>query len=73
MTGNLHFETYPDHAGEYRWRLRAANGEVIADSAEGYTDEPECLRAIVRLRSYAPIAKMPDGFEDRLHDDGTTG
>lgn len=27
---------YRDVAGEFRWTLRADNGEPIADSAEGY-------------------------------------
>ena len=27
---------YQDEAGEYRWQVRADNGEIIADSAEGY-------------------------------------
>ena len=31
------FELYKDKSGEYRWRLQAANNEVIADSGEGYT------------------------------------
>lgn len=29
-------EIYRDNEGAYRWRLRAANGEPIADSGEGY-------------------------------------
>jgi uncharacterized protein YegP (UPF0339 family) len=42
MTGSKHsdedrVEFYTDDAGEVRWRFRAAgNGEVMADSAEGY-------------------------------------
>jgi uncharacterized protein YegP (UPF0339 family) len=27
---------YQDEVGEYRWQLRADNGEIVADSAEGY-------------------------------------
>jgi uncharacterized protein YegP (UPF0339 family) len=27
---------YEDEAGEFRWKLVADNGEIIADSAEGY-------------------------------------
>lgn len=30
-------EVYQDSATEWRWRLIAANNEIIADSAEGYT------------------------------------
>lgn len=33
-----HWEIYEDEAGEWRWRLRAPNGEVVA-SGEGYEDE----------------------------------
>lgn len=29
-------EIYPDAKGEWRWRLKAANGEVVA-SGEGYS------------------------------------
>lgn len=32
-------EFYVDAAGEHRWRVKAANGEVVADSAEGYRDK----------------------------------
>jgi uncharacterized protein YegP (UPF0339 family) len=27
---------YPGKSGDYRWKLKAENGEIIADSAEGY-------------------------------------
>jgi uncharacterized protein YegP (UPF0339 family) len=30
------FTLYADAAGEFRWNLKAANGEIIADSNEGY-------------------------------------
>jgi len=30
------FERYEDNRGEYRWRLRHRNGNVLADSGEGY-------------------------------------
>lgn len=29
-------DIYQDHANEWRWRLKAGNHEVIADSGEGY-------------------------------------
>lgn len=34
-------EVYQDDAGEWRWRIRAANGEIIADSAEGYVNRAD--------------------------------
>jgi len=32
----MKFEIYCDKASEWRWRLKASNGKIIADSAEGY-------------------------------------
>ena len=34
---------YQDEVGEYHWQLRPDNGEIIADSAEGYLP-PQWLR-----------------------------
>jgi uncharacterized protein YegP (UPF0339 family) len=47
MTGSHgpHFEIYRDHAHEWRWRLRSANGRVIADSGESYTRQGDAERA----------------------------
>jgi uncharacterized protein YegP (UPF0339 family) len=32
------FEIYVDRAGKYRWRLRRPDGELVADSGQGYAD-----------------------------------
>jgi len=61
-----HFELYQDKAGEHRWRLVAPNNRIVADSAEGYKEERGAVEDIVRVRSYAPLATMPDGFETLL-------
>ena len=45
------FEVFPDSSGQYRWRLNAKNGRIIADSAEGYASQRNCLRAIKTMRS----------------------
>lgn len=31
-------QLYRDESGDWRWRRVAANGEIVADSAEGYTN-----------------------------------
>ena len=49
----MRFELYKGHDGEWRWRLRAANGNVIADSAEGYERRGDCERGIELVRSSA--------------------
>lgn len=47
----MKFQVYTDRAREYRWRLRAANGETIADSGEGYRYKSDCLRGIALVKS----------------------
>lgn len=42
------FEVYPDEAGEYRWRLVAGNGEIVA-SSEGYVSQDNAVRGIRTL------------------------
>ncbi|MGB9965853.1 DUF1508 domain-containing protein [Halobacterium hubeiense] len=54
------FDVYEDDAGEYRWRLRAANGNLVADSGEGYTRRGEAEDAVERVREYAPDADALD-------------
>ena len=39
------FEVYEDSAGEWRWRGIAGNGEIIADSGEGYATKANAERA----------------------------
>jgi len=56
------FEVYRDASGEYRFRLKAANGEVIA-SSEGYKHKDSCLKCIDSIRknaAYAEIAELED-------------
>lgn len=43
-------EIYKDAAGEFRWRLKARNGEPVADSGEGYVSRGNVARAVARLR-----------------------
>lgn len=36
-------QPYRDEGGEYRWRRLADNGNIIADSGEGYVNKRDCL------------------------------
>ncbi len=47
----MKIEIYPDASGEFRWRMKAANGETIADSGEGYKEARECHVAMRRVCS----------------------
>ena len=51
------FEVYLDKAGEYRFRLKAKNGEVIAVS-EGYKSKDSCLNGIESVKANAPEAEI---------------
>ena len=51
------FEVYLDKAGEYRFRLKATNGQIIAVS-EGYTAKPGCLNGIASVRKNAAEADI---------------
>ena len=50
------FEVYTDKAGEYRFRLKATNGQVIAVS-EGYSSEAGCLNGVESVKKNAADAE----------------
>ena len=50
------FELYTDKSGEFRFRLKAKNGEVIAVS-EGYKAKASCLNGIESVKKNAPEAE----------------
>lgn len=54
---NPKFEMYTDKAGEFRFRLKAHNGEIIAVS-EGYKAKASCLNGIDSVRRNAPSAAV---------------
>lgn len=56
---NPKFEVYKDKAGEFRFRLKARNGEIIAVS-EGYKAKASCLNGIESVRKNAPDAQVVD-------------
>ena len=46
------FEVYKDKAGEFRFRLKAGNGEIIL-TGEGYKAKAGCLKGIESIRKNA--------------------
>lgn len=42
----MKFEVYCAKDGEFRWRLLFSNGQIAADSGEGYTRRDDAHRAI---------------------------
>ena len=51
------FEVYTDKAGEFRFRLKATNGQVIATS-EGYKALASCLNGIESVKKKAVDAAV---------------
>jgi len=56
---DAHFEIFKDNSGQFRWRLRAPNGEPIA-SSEAYTSKTACEDGIKSVQKNAPNAKIKD-------------
>lgn len=56
------FEIYQDKKGEYRFRLKAANGQVIA-TGEGYKSKDSCLNGIESVKKNAPAAEISETKE----------
>ena len=53
------FEVYEDRAGEYRWRLKAGNGQVVA-SGEGYDTKAAAIRRTQAVQRAAIGATLDD-------------
>ena len=54
------FEVYVDEADEHRWRLVHDNGNVIADSGEGYSSKRKARQGIESVKRNAPEAEVVD-------------
>lgn len=51
------FEVYADKSGEFRFRLKATNGQVIAVS-EGYKALASCMNGVESVKKNAPDAAI---------------
>ena len=54
---NPKFEIYKDKAGEFRFRLKASNGQIIA-TGEGYKQLAGCLNGVDSIKRNAPEAEI---------------
>jgi len=54
------FELYKSPNGEFRWRLKSANGQIIATGGEGYTRKDGALNGIDAVRRDAVAATVDD-------------
>lgn len=55
------FELYEDAAAEWRWRLRNADGQILADSGEGYASKHNARRGLRSVTRTVPTAAVELG------------
>ena len=58
--GAATFEVYKDKSGEFRFRLRAADGDLLASSGKGYATKADVQKVIDEIKRDAPKAKVED-------------
>jgi len=54
------FELYKDAKGEFRWRLKSSNGQIIATGGEGYTSKAGAENGIAAVKRDAVAADTDD-------------
>lgn len=59
------FEVFKDAKGEFRWRMKAGNGEIIADSNEGYKTKSSCEHGIELVKRDSASADVVDLTEEK--------
>ena len=60
MANLARFVIYVDRGGQYRWRLIAPNGKILADSGESYVTNAGCREGIADTKRYVPTAQIED-------------
>jgi len=62
----LKFEIYQDQAKEFRWRLKAGNGEILATAGQGYKAKADCQKGVERIKDEADTDKLKfETYEDK--------
>ena len=54
------FEVYKDKGGEFRFRLKDSDGDLLAISGKGYDKKEDCLAVIDAIKKDAAKAKVED-------------
>ena len=54
----MKFEIYKGKKEDYRWRLKAANGQVIATAGQGYKAKADAEKAVDSVKTGAAKAEI---------------
>lgn len=57
----MKFVMYRDAKKEYRWKMVAANGNIVADSGEGYKNKKDCLSTVESIKRTIADAPIEEG------------
>jgi uncharacterized protein YegP (UPF0339 family) len=58
---------FEDKAGKYRWHLKAPNGEIIADSGEGYSSFANCTSGFESVQQYSQNPETENEVEGKRY------
>jgi uncharacterized protein YegP (UPF0339 family) len=58
------FEVYTDSAGEYRFRLKASNGQTVL-SSEGYSVKAGCMNGIESVKENCGVPERFETYQDK--------
>jgi uncharacterized protein YegP (UPF0339 family) len=59
-SAKLNYEVYQDNGGDYRWRAKSSNGQVVGASASGYKTKADCDSAVDVVKKGAAKATEED-------------
>jgi len=54
------FEIYQDAIGDYRWRFLASNGNILAESGQGFNNRANCEHSIILLKQQVSNALISE-------------
>jgi uncharacterized protein len=57
------FEVYKDKGGEWRWRLKAENHQIVA-SSEGYKEKRDAIESAASMKRWVANAAMNEMIEE---------
>lgn len=61
-------EVYKDKGGDFRFRVKDADGKVIAIPPKGYNSKEECVKALDAIRHTLNTAKVAEVKDDKKGD-----
>jgi len=63
MSDSTRFELYRDTDGKWRWRFVHRNGNILADSGEGYSRKTDAKQGIETIKQHGPEAPVEETEE----------